>query len=425
MKRFLILIFILALAIRLSAQDTLTIDYCYGQAEKNYPLAEQTGLFESSSNLRIKNLNKNYLPTMNLNGSASLQSDVTSVSLNLPKTFPAISFPSPDKDQYKLSLDVNQSIYDGNVTSYQKKLEKFNLQADQKNVQIQLYQLKDQVNQLFFTLFLLQENERLLKNSRGTIEIKLKEIRSAVSNGTQLQSSADALDAELIQIDQQLQGIATDRRSTFRMLSELISVPVNEAAVLKLPDISITAFTYENRRPENDLYDVQQGKTSLMKSMVSSKWNPKLVAFGQVGYGKPGFNMLSNDFTTFWIFGGKLTWNFWNWNQNRNEKRVYDIQNQIISTQKESFDKNLRIAAERNLAEIVKLTDILATDDTLIGLRSRIARTASSQVDNGVITSSDYVSRFNEEVQARLNKELHRIQLVKAKLNYLFTIGKL
>ena len=425
MKRFLFFFLFLIPAFRVPAQDTITLAYCYQQAEKNYPLAQQSGLYSTSSDLRMRNLNKNYLPTLNLNASASLQSDVTSIALNLPKNFPAVSFPSPDKDQYKVTLDVNQSIYDGNVTSYQKKIEKINLQADQKNVQIQLYQLKDQVNQLYFPIFLLQENEALLKNSRVIIETKRKEMNSSVANGTQLQASVDALDAELILIDQQLDGIATDRSAAYKMLSELISAPLSESAYLKLPDVAVTAFNYENRRPENELFDVQQGRITLMKNMVTSKWNPKIFAFGQVGYGRPGFNMLSNDFSTFWIIGGKLTWNFWNWNQNKNEKKIYDVQNQIIRTQKDAFDKNLRIASERNLSEIVKLSDMMVKDEELISLRTRITKTASSQLDHGVITSSDYIARVNEEIQAKLNKELHRIQLVKAKMNYLFTLGKL
>jgi outer membrane protein TolC len=425
MKRFLIIIFILANAYRLAAQDTITLDYCYRQVEKNYPLAQQTGLNEKSSDLRILDLNKNYLPSLNLNASASLQSDVTSISLDLPKNFPAIAFPSPDKDQYKVTLDVNESVYDGNITHFQKKIEKFNLQADQKNVQIQLYQLKDQINQLYFTIFLLQKNEDLLKNTKENINSKVDELKSAVANGTQLQSSIDALDAEVILIDQQLVGIAADRVATFKMLSELISVPVSESSHLQMPNVTVSAFIYENHRPENELFDIQQGRISVMKNMVTSKWNPKILAFGQVGYGRPGFNMLSNDFTTFWIFGGKLTWNFWNWNQNKNEKKIYDIQNQVITTQKETFDKNLRIASEKNLSEIVKLTDMLTKDDDLITLRDRITKTASSQLDNGVITSSDYISRLNEELQSRMNRELHQIQLVRAKMNYLFTIGKL
>ena len=162
-----------------------------------------------------------------------------------------------------------------------------------------------------------------------------------------------------------------------------------------------------------------------MKDMVNTRWNPRFYAFGQAGYGRPGLNMLVSDFTPWWIVGARLTWNIWNWNLSKNEKKIYEIQGDIIGTQKETFEKNQRIEAGRGIAEIEKLGELLQKDDEIIELRTRITRAASSQLDNGVITSSDYIARLNEETQAKLALELHRIQLVKAKIAYLFTLGKL
>jgi len=426
MKKLLALTF-LSFRLISSAQfsDTITLEYCYRQAEKNYPLSRQADLLLKTNTLRLVNLNKNWLPQTNINGTASLQSDVTSFTLDLPQSFPHISLPSVARDQYKLTLDVNQPIYDGNNTNFQKQVEKTNLQADQKNLQIQLYQLKDQINQFYFSIFLLQENETLVNSSRKQLEAKQQEIRSAVINGSQLQSNEDALEAEILFTDQQLIMIKTDRAATFKMLSGLISTEIPETAHLVLPQVPISNFNYENKRLENELYDIQQGKTDILKNMITTKWNPRFYAFGELGYGRPGFNMLSNDFTTFWIVGGKLTWNIWNWNQNKNEKKIYDLQKEIILTQKETFDKNLRIATDKNLSEILKLTEMLVKDEDIIRLRTKIAATASSQLTNGVINSSDYISRLNEETQAKLNMELHKIQLIKAKLYYLYTLGRL
>ncbi len=405
--------------------DTITLDYCYTQAIKNYPLARQGDLLGRSSDIRIQNLNKNYLPAMNINGSASLQSDVTAVTIVLPKGLPEIGMPVPAKDQYRVTLDVNEQIWDGNITSYQKKVEDASLRVDQKNLQVQLYQLKDQVNQLYFSIFLNQENEELLNSSKERLESKIKEVRSAVLNGVQLQSNLDALDAEILLLDQQIIGLRTDRSASFKMLAELTSVNIPETSHLVLPDVRISSYGFENKRYENELYDLQSGKLNIMKNMVTTKWNPKFYAFGQLGYGRPGFNMLSNDFTPFWIFGGKLSWNFWNWNQNKNERRNIDLQRDIVTTQKETFEKNLRISNNKNVAEIQRLTGMLEKDEEIIALRSRITKSSSSQLDNGVITSSDFVNRVNEEIQANLSRELHRIQLVKAKISYLYTLGKL
>jgi outer membrane protein TolC len=405
--------------------DTVTLFDCYKQAEKTYPLSRQSGMLEKSNELKIKNLNKNYLPQMNLNGSASLQSDVTELKLNLPAQFSFIKFPVISKDMYKLTVDVNQSIYDGNITGYQKKLEAFNLQSDEKSLQVELYQLKERINQAYFSIFMLQENEAILISNKNEIESKLKEVLSAIANGAMLASSADILQAEILNIDQELIELRNDRVTDFHVLSELTSSTIPENSKLVLPSIQISSLNFEDNRPELQLYNIQQLKTDVMKNMVNTRWNPKFYAFGQAGYGRPGLNMLSNDFTPWWLFGAKMTWNIWNWNQSRNEKKIYNIQNDIIGTQKETFEKNLKIEAASNTAEMEKMEELLQKDQEIIALRIKIAQSASSQLDNGVITSSDYISRLNEETQAKMTLELHRIQLVKAKIAYLFTLGKL
>jgi outer membrane protein TolC len=405
--------------------DTVTLYDCYRQAEKTYPLTRQTRMLEKSNDLKIKNLNKNYLPQLNLNGSASLQSDVTELKLNLPAQFSFIQFPQISKDMYKVTVDVNQSIYDGNVTGYQKKLETFNLQSDQESILVELYKLKDRINQTYFGIFKLQQNEKLLNSNKNQLESKLKEIQSAVANGAMLSSNADALQAELMKIDQQLIETRTDQATAFQVLSELTSSSIPDNSTLVLPRVQISSTAFEDKRPELQLYNIMQTKTGVMKDMVNTRWNPKLYAFGQAGYGRPGLNMLSNDFTPWWLVGAKLTWNIWNWNLSKNEKKIYDIQNDIIGTQKETFEKNLRIEAASDLAEIEKLGELLQKDEEIIALRTRITHMASSQLENGVITSSDYIARLNEETQAKLALELHRIQLVKAKITYLFTLGKL
>jgi outer membrane protein TolC len=407
------------------AQDSVSLDYCYRQAEKNYPLLRQLDLLSSSNTLKVKNLNKSYLPQVNVNGSASLQSDVTKIAIVLPKGLPTLDMPVLSKDWYKLTVDLNQVIYDGNATRYQKQVEASNLSADQKSVEIELYKLKDRVNQIFFSIIFLQQNELLLKSNRERIEVKYKEVKSAISNGSALEMNGALLEAELVRIDQQLTETRMDRATSYQMLSELISTPVSEKTALVMPHVVLPGMAFEDKRLEYELFDIQRSKIKLMQSMVTTKWNPKIFAYGQAGYGRPGLNMLDDTFKSWWLFGAKLTWNPWNWNQNKNEKQILSIQNDILKTQQETFDKNLKISSQKDQGEIVKLTELLSQDDQVIALRSKITRAASSQLDNGVITASDYISRLNEETLSQLNREMHKIQLAKAQLSYLFTLGKL
>lgn len=426
MKRILIFlsVFLPALVCLSQSRDTITLDHCYQEALKNFPLAKQAELLGKSTDLKLDNLNKNYLPQVTVGGSASLQSEVTNIALKLPANFPPIGLPSLSKDWYKLTVDANQSIYDGNLTRYQKKLETLNLSADEKNLEIALYTLKDRINQIFFSIFLLQENESLLTNVKSTLEAKMKEVHSAVTNGAMLSSAEDALQVELYKTDQQLTELKIDRTNAFQILSELTSTNIPETSFLVLPSLGLASLAFENKRPEVQLFDLQKNKLDLMKAMVITKWNPRLYAFGEVGYGRPGFNMLSNDFTPWWIVGAKLNWAPWNWNQNKNEKKILTIQQEIIQTQKETFDKNTRIEASHGLSEITKLSELLKKDGEILALREKITKTAASQMENGVITTSEYISRLNEETQARLSLELHKIQQIKAQISYFYIIGK-
>jgi len=410
---------------QLAAQDTITLDFCYQQIQKTFPLIRQAGLLDKSSDLRTKNLNKNYLPQFNVNGSANWQNQVTEVVIPLPAGLPQLQGPVIPKDQYKLTLDVNESIYDGNVTNYQKKLEKFNLNVDKKNVDASLYLLKDQVNQFFFSILIDEQNIRLFKETKKQLESKLKEVESAVKNGAVLKMDADLIRAEIIKLDQNTYELSMDRLAGIRMLSELISMTLDENSAFKTPRITIPGLNYENKRIEYELFDIQRDRVNLMKNMVTTKWNPKFWAFGQFGLGRPGYNFLSSDIAPMLMVGAKLTWTPWNWNANRNEKKIYDIQGDILKNQQESFDKNLRVTTQKNITDITKLSDLILKDQELIDLRAGITKTASSQLTNGVITSSDYILRVNDETQARMGLEIHKIQLIKAKISYLYNIGKL
>ena len=420
-----LLLMITSTGISLQAQDTITLDQCYLLAEQNYPLAGQIDLLAGSNELKLKNLNKNWLPVININGQVSYQSDVTKVEIALPAGFPPLEMPVLDKDWYKLSLDVNQAIWDGNVTNYKKKLEEVNLQVDQTSVKAELYKLKERINQFYFAIILLNQNEELLITARAQVEEKLNEVKAGIKYGVVLQTTADALEAEIIRLNQRMTETRIDRTGLFHMLSDLLGMDIPESSYLILPDPALPGYSYQNMRLENAVFDLQRARLEVMRNMVTTKWNPKFFAFGQAGIGRPALNMLSPDFEPFYIVGARLSWTPLNWNANKNEKKILEIQSSMLLRQQESFDKNLQIQSEKDLSEILKNLEVMEQDREIIVLRERISLAASSQLDNGVITSSEYVSRLTEERQAKLSYEIHQVQLIKAKLAYLFNQGKL
>lgn len=396
------------------------INFCYQKAIENYPMYKQKDILNNINELKVKSINTNYLPQVNINGQATYQSDVTTIPIKIP----GINIPELSKDMYKATLDVNQLIYDGGTVKYQRTIDELGVQSDKQNVETELYKLKERINQLYFGLLVYQKNIELLEISKQTIKSKLKEIESGIRNGTINEVNADKLNAEIINLDQNIIELNKTKQATIKMLGELISVKIADNTMLSIP-VSLAVNESENVRPELKVFDITKERLLASKSLLSSKLYPKLYGFGEVGYGRPGLNMLNNDFQSFYIIGAKLSWNLWNWNQTKTDKKIIDLQADIISLNKDTYSKNITINKQKDLAEIEKFDELLIKDQELITLRTKIAKTTSSQFDNGTITSSDYLNEVNAETQAKINYEMHKIQLIKAKYDYLVNLGKL
>jgi outer membrane protein TolC len=129
-----------------SAQDTIRLASCYEKAIQYYPVGRDKKLNEQLTDLHIRNINASWMPQLSLGGQATYQSDVTHVNIPVP----GITIPEARKDQYKLSLDINQTIYDGGYSSSQKALEQASLLTESQQVEIELYQLKDRINAVYY-----------------------------------------------------------------------------------------------------------------------------------------------------------------------------------------------------------------------------------------------------------------------------------
>jgi len=402
-------------------QPLLTLDSCYRMAVRNNPVTQQEQLYTNAFTLQDAGLSNAYKPQVSLNGQVGWQSDVTS----LPISIPNVSIPSLDKDSYRATLDVNQLIWDGGLTRQQKAVEKAGLLANLKAVEADNYRIRETVNQLYFNILLINENENLLKLGIAEIQSRLKRIRSAVSNGVMLQSTADVIDAEILRTGQALEELKHNRLSAIYRLEQLTGAQISETTQLQMPVFDTLPALNLQARPEYQQLILLQQKLSSQQNLILLRNRPKFSAFGSLGYGKPGLNMLSNQFEPFAQLGARFTWTLWNWHQPQTDARLIGIQKEIIDTQKAAFERNQRMILNSLYEEIRKTENLIATDNDLLKLRESIARTAGVQLEQGTITASEYLTEQNAHTQARINLSIHHLQLQYAKLNYITASGLL
>jgi outer membrane protein TolC len=412
MKRLLFTIFSLA-PLLLSAQQVLTLEECYSLAEKNYPLSKQTALLEAKKNSEIKVLEKERLPKLDLNAQATYQSDVIEFPLQIPNS----NIEPPNKDQYRATLDANQLIYNGGNIAANAKLKTAELAAQQQQIAVNLYTLKSRINQNYFNVLLFQEQGKLLLSKMEQLEARLKETSVGVKYGAVLPASEQLLKAEQLKLEQQLSQVNFDRKKALKNLSLLIFQNLDNTTTLTNPEI-LVPIENESQRPELELFNLQETQLETSKEVISKSNYPKLLGFAQAGYGNPGLNMLDNSFQDFYMVGLKLNWNIFDWGKIKEKKQAVDISKEIVSTEKKTFLLNNEIQQKEAESDINKYEVMLKKDEEIIGLREQVLQATTSQLQNGAITSSEYITELNNLYEAKIDQQLHEVQLALAKANY-------
>ena len=411
-------LFLLFLPMTLMAQQSITLDECFDLVSKNYPLARQSDLLQNQLQLDMEALEKGKLPQLDVNAQASYQSDVTSLPIQLPNA----TIDPPNKDQYRATLDVNQLIYNGGQINALAKVTEAKGKVGQQEVAVNLYQLKNQVNQLYLSVLLLQENRTLLNAKEKQLITRLNEVNSGVKFGMLLPSSADALEVELLKIKQNYAELDHSKAGLLDRLSLLIGKDLNNNVALQRPEV-VMDFDTDPNRPELTLFELQKEQVQFSTELLSKSKLPKLSAFAQGGYGNPGLNMLDNSFNTFYMTGLRLNWNVFDWNKNKTEKQSLQINKEIINTQKETFELNNNVELTTLLSEINKINELISYDEAIIPLREKMVKTAESQLKNGVITSSAYITEFTNLYEAKNVLALHKTQMLLTQIQYQISKG--
>lgn len=410
MKR-LILILISIATFSGYAQKHITLEECYSLVTQNYPLAKQSQLLETQYQLDAEAINTTKLPQFSLDAQATYQSDVIEVPL------PNTTIEPLNQDQYRATLSANQLIFNGGLTDASLKVKSAQLKTKQKQIEVSLYQLKQQINQLYFSILLAQESELLLKAKQAQLEAKLKEVVSGIKYGIILPSSDKVLEAELLKISQQFQELESNKIALIETLSSLIKKPLDASTLFQNPLVQ-TQFQHDLNRPELELFQLKKEEIAHSEALISKQNAPKLLGFATGGYGNPGLNMLDNSFQAFYTVGIKLNWNVFDWNSKNKQRESLAINKDIIDTETETFKLNTNIELNKQQKEIEKIEGIIASDEAIINLRKEVLQTADSQLKNGVITSSAYITELTNLYEDESTLVRHKIQLQLAKANY-------
>jgi outer membrane protein TolC len=389
------------------------------------PRTRQFSLLTTQTDLRLRNISARRLPSVTVQSFAQYQSDVAHLP---PDAGPFAGLFLPPKDTYDGSALIEQPLFDATISA-QGLLARAQLAEDQAHVRSTLFALRQQVNDAFFTAAALQARAGSLAATIDELAARLRETNAHVQEGTALPAEAAAIEATLLQRQQDADDLGASRRAALDRLGTLTGQTIGDTDTLTLPDLSAAVAharqsqTPLRARPEYEQFARTRDRLGRQQELTAAQERPRMSTYARVGYGKPGLNFIENAFESYALAGVRLQWNAWTWGTTDREREALTIQQRIVTADEEAFARSLATSIEGDEAAIDRLQRSLASDQRIVMLREQVERSTLVRLQEGVVTASEYLDRSAELLQSRFARSGHEVELAQAGARLLTTLG--
>lgn len=420
MKKKIISFALIMMATAIQAQ---TLEECQLAAEKNYPIIKQYDLISQTTQLTVKNIMKGWLPQIAIAAQATYQSDVTSWPESMKGTFQqlGVNMKGLSKDQYKVGIDLQQTIYDGGTISSMRSIARQEEKVQKAQVETNLYQVRKRVNEMYFSLLLLNEQIKLNDDVKALFLSSEKKLASMLKGGTVATSDFENIKAERLSVEQQNESLKSQQQMLQHLLSTFCGIKVSN---IQKPAPFETTISM-NKRPEMQLFDNQLQLSSIKEKALNSQVQPKLGIFAQGFYGYPGLNMFEDMMNRKWSLNGmvgvKLSWNVGALYSLKNDKAKLRLQREMTENAREIFLFNNQLEEIQQNENIKRYHTMKQTDDEIIMLRTNIRKAAESKLSHGIIDINNLLREINNENAAKIQQTIHDIEMLKEMYNLKYT----
>ena len=422
MKKKNLIFVMLAFAIGVNAQ---TLDECQRAAEQNYPLIRQYDLIATTTAMTVKNIGKGWLPQIEASAQATYHSDVAAWPESMYGMFEqmGLDVKGLKKDQYRVGLDLQQTIFDGGAISSQKYIarEQGNVRSAQNEVN--MYNVRKRVNDMYFALLLFDEQITLNDDVQELLMSSERQLTSMVKMGTAATSDLDNVKAERLNAMQQNKSMKSQRNTLRQMLSIFCGIEMNSPVKPNAVEVN-----YVQNRPELRLFDAQKRLADAQEKALNSQLMPKLGLFAQGYYGYPGLNMFDDMMRHEWSLNGiagiKLSWNIGALYTRSADKTKLRMQRDMADNAREVFLFNNDMEQMQQNDDIVRYREMMKRDDEIITLRGNVRKAAESKLGHGIIDVTGLIREINNENAAKVQKAIHEIDMLREIYNLKFSVNE-
>ena len=405
-----------------------TLQECQQAAERNYPLIRQYGLTEKTTQLTVENIGKAWLPQVTATAQATYQSDVTAWPEQMQAVYQqmGLNMKGLRKDQYRVGIDVNQTVYDGGAIRSQKDIARMQGEVEQAQTEVTMYQVRRRVNEMYFALLLADEQIRLNADLEKTLSGSEEKLSAMFHRGTASESDYLSVKAERLKVAQQGEDIKAQRKSFAMMLSTFCGIEVRNPS--KPAAITRTTTSTLTSRPELKVIEARLRLADVQEESLDAALKPRLGVFAQGYYGYPGYNLFEDMMHHRWswngMVGARLSWNIGALYTRKNDKAKIQLMRDMAENSREVFMYNNTLEQIQQNENIDRYRRMMQADDEIVSLRTSVRQAAESKLSHGIIDVNDLLKEINAENSAQTQRTIHEIQMLKEMYELSFTINQ-
>ncbi|MEM6376640.1 MAG: TolC family protein [Bacteroidota bacterium] len=391
---------------------TLSLQEAYQLLEKRYPALKDAGLITAIHQEDIKKIEQNRLPELYLKGQAQLQSENVSIDLPEGSTLPLdVDLPLYSARTF---VEAQYAILDGQKNEVQKDLKDLEKAVELQRIEVNRFALRERINQLFVNIEILRSQEKLFVISLEDLAARKKQLQAAVEEGVALSSEVTKIEVKILELEAQQENVQFQIASFRSTLEDYLGQKLSEDIQLIFPSFPGTVSIPAIQRPEQRLFQLQSEQVLANAAMIDVRRKPQLNAFAQTGIGYPNpLNLFDNNVAPYGIIGLQFNWKITDWKRDQMDKTILSLQAQKIQNAQATFEFNLQKQEAGYRSNIERLEAQLAKDNEIANLQANILEQLAVQLEEGVITASDYVVQVNAELRARQNILIHQSEILK------------
>lgn len=391
------------------AQETLSLEQAYELAEQAYPLTAQGGLLRSASAIRQEEIDKARLPQISWNAQASLQSEVVEFPFELP--IPGGAALDLPLYRFQTTADAQYSLYDGGRIDAKQEAETAQLGVSEAQLEVELEQIKAQVNQYVFGILLQRERVRILESGLDQLQGRIAQVEAGVEYGILLPGELKRLQAEQLRLQSEIEQVNGKTDALREGLSVLLGRPVPEAVQFELPGQEAELLQAKLQRPELKLFEQQQQQVMAGLAGIEADQRPTVGAFLQAGLGAPNpLNFFDNSLSPFAMGGVRFSWNFVDWGKADRSQQLLSLQQEMIGQRRAAFTTQIEQQDVQLRTEMLSLNRLITRGEEITQLQKEVLQQIDAQLREGTAVAADYITQSAAVRQAQLNVERYRLQ---------------